>query len=112
MEYQAAMQLLASRSPAAAREAARTIRRLSIQSPVAAQVARRVIATGLGDPEAELSLEERDELAALLAGDVGGRILDIRLRVTPEEKRRIQAMADAERLTVSDFVRERIGLSP
>jgi uncharacterized protein (DUF1778 family) len=38
------------------------------------------------------------------------RTLDLRLRVTASEKRSVEAMARAERLTVSDFIRERIGL--
>lgn len=68
MDYLAAMQLLASRSPAASREAAKTIIRLRTGSPVAAMMARRLIAAGLADPEAELDLAERDALAALLTG--------------------------------------------
>jgi hypothetical protein len=38
------------------------------------------------------------------------RTVDVRLRVTPAEKARIHEAADAEGVTVSDYIRSRIGL--
>lgn len=107
----AAMQLLASRSPQASREAVKTIRRLTLDSPMAERMVDHVIGLGLADPEAELSQAERDALAALLSGATTGRTLDLRLRVTAEEKRRVQTAATKAGLSVSDFIRQRIGLA-
>lgn len=111
MDYHEAMRLLAARLPSASREATKTIRRLAMRSPVAVQSAERVIAAGLADPQAELTAGERDELAALLSGERAGRSLELRLRVSAEEKRRIQADADAAGQTVSEYIRRRIGLA-
>jgi hypothetical protein len=111
MDYLTAMQLLAARSPATSREAAKTIRRLGVQSPIAELLARRLIADGLADPEAELNQAERDDLAALLTGESSGRTLDIRVRATLAEKQQVQAAAEAVGVTVSDYVRQRIGLA-
>lgn len=110
MDYTAAMRLLIARSPSTSADAARTIRRLAMRSPVAEQLAERAIGAGLADPEANFTQAERDDLAALLTGEVTGRVLDIRLRVTPEEKRHVQHLASEAGQTLSDYIRRRIGL--
>jgi hypothetical protein len=38
------------------------------------------------------------------------RTLDVRVRLTAEEKAQVEALAREERLTVSDLIRERLGL--
>lgn len=111
MTYIEAMQLLAAKSPAVGGEAAKTIRRLGNNTTNAQHMAERMIEYGLGDPQAELTTQERIDLAALLTGDSGEtRNLDIRLRVTADEKQRVQDMADNAGLNISDFVRSRIGI--
>jgi hypothetical protein len=40
------------------------------------------------------------------------RTLDVRVRLSADEKRAVQAIARAARLTVSDLIRERLGLVP
>lgn len=111
MTYLEAMQLLAAKSPAVGSEAAKTIRRLANNTPNAQAMAERMIEYGLGDSQATLTADERVSLAALLSGEAGPtRNLDIRLRVTADEKQRVQDMADDAGMTMSDFIRKRIGL--
>jgi hypothetical protein len=38
------------------------------------------------------------------------RTLDVRVRLSAEEKAHVEALAREERLTVSDLIRERLGL--
>jgi hypothetical protein len=74
---------------------------------MAAARAARAAEIALADPQATFSAVERRQIAELLERD---RDAVIRLRVTADEKDRVQAMADAQGVTVSQFVRERIGL--
>lgn len=104
-----ALRLIAAKSPDQMRNAVRTLRSVQNDTPVAQQRAERVISWALQDPQAEFTTEDRTALAALLGGS-DARTLDVRMRVSPAEKAEIQAMADAEGMTVSDFIRRRIGL--
>jgi L-serine deaminase len=99
--------LIAARSPDAARTATDALRAQQNGSPMAAARAARAARLALSDPVATFSADERRQIAEMLDTE---RDVDIRLRVTLDEKERVQAMADALGLTVSAFVRQRIGL--
>lgn len=104
-----ALRLIAAKSPDQMRNAIRTLQSVMNETPVAQQRAQKVIGWALQDPQAEFTAEERQDLAMLLGGS-DNRTVDIRLRVTPAEKADVQRMADNAGLTVSDFIRHRIGL--
>lgn len=115
MEHLEAMQLIMARSTSSAREAAKTIRRLSNQAPNAQAAIERTIATALGDLSAEFSAGEREALASLLGGSedeaTPTRSHELRIRVTANEKEIVQAAANAAGQTISDYVRECVGIN-
>jgi hypothetical protein len=99
--------LIAGRSPAAARMAADAILSAQNKSPMAAARAARAARFALGDSQATFTDAERRQIAEMLDTERG---VDIRLRVTADEKADVQAMAESAGLTVSDFIRSKIGL--
>lgn len=111
MTYIEAMQLVAARSPRTGSEAAKTIRRLTNNTVTAQRIAERVIEHALQDHQAEFTADERLALASLLSGDTGeARTLDIRVRVTADEKQRVHEAAQAAGMTLSDYLRQQVGL--
>lgn len=106
-----ALKIIVSKSPAAGSQAMQCLRALAVKSPIVQERFNRVVEIALGDPQAEFTPADR----ALIAEFVGGasddvRSLDVRIRVNRQEKSTIQEMADDAGMTVSDFIRERIGL--
>lgn len=99
--------IIAGGSPAAARMAADALRARKNGSPMAAARAARAARLALSDPQATFTEAERRQIAEILDTERG---VDLRLRVTADEKARVQAMADEAGITVSDFIRQRIGL--
>lgn len=111
MNISDALRLIAGKSPDALHEALGALKGQQVKSPMAQRRADRAIEMALRDPQAGFTSAERVELAALLSGAGNEtRSLDVRVRVTVEEKERIQEMADEAGMTVSDFIRTRIGL--
>lgn len=104
-----ALRLIVTKSPAAFQEAAKTLAArnvLPLRLSVVAEMALR-------DGEAEWTAQERAQIAALLQpeSDAGEpRTLDVRVRVNEAEKASIQSAAAAAGQTVSDYIRDRIGL--
>lgn len=107
-----ALRIIVARSPVAGHQAIQCLRALDVKSPVAQARYDRVVEIAFSDPQADFSPAERE----VIAGFVGGgssedvRTLDIRIRVNANEKAAVQEMASAAGQSVSDFVRERIGL--
>lgn len=108
MNLSEALRLIAAKSPNNAQGAIRALR--TAQRRPDARPVQYVLEQALVDPLADFTPEERAGVAALLGGDDEARTSDIHLRVSATEKERIQKMADEGGLTVSDFIRERIGL--
>lgn len=110
-----ALRIIVAKSPMAGSQAMQTLQAIKAKSPVLQDRYNRTVQTALSDSQADFTSEER----ALIASCVGSgaaddatplRVLDVRVRVTPEEKERIQQMAADEDMNVSDFIRDRIGL--
>lgn len=102
------LRLIAAKSPNTSGEAARALG--SVKRPESRPV-QGALERALSDPAATFTPDERAVIAGHLTGGSGGtRSLEIRLRVTPDEKERVQVMADEARLTVSDLIRQRLGL--
>jgi 16S rRNA U516 pseudouridylate synthase RsuA-like enzyme len=99
--------IIASGSLAAARTAADAIRAREVGSPMAGARAARAARIALDDPQATFTEQERRVIVELLETE---RSDVLRLRVTPAEKAEVQRMAEDAGLTVSDFIRRRIGL--
>lgn len=109
MELLDALRLIAAKSPNNAQGAIRALR--TAQNRPSARSVQYVLEQALVDPLAEFTPAERTSIAALLGGEsADNRTLEIRFRVTRDEKERVTAMADEAGLTVSDFIREKIGL--
>lgn len=107
-----ALRLIAVRSENMAHEAAKTL----VATTSISNRQRRynwIASHALSDPAAAWTPEERALIVGLmeLDEDMETRSSDLRIRVTMAEKTQVQAMAEAEGVTVSEFVRSRIGLS-
>lgn len=107
-----ALRLVIAKSPFLLNEAPKALRALNSRSPLAQRRAERAIEYALSDPQATFTEDERLALAQLISGDAGEvRNLDIRLRVSADEKSEVQHMAEEAGMTVSDFIRSKIGLT-
>jgi hypothetical protein len=100
--------LIAGRSPTAARMAADAILSAQNKSPMAAARAARAARFALEDPLATFSADERRAIAELLENDRDAA--PIRFRVTADERARLERMAEDAQLSISDFIRQKIGL--
>lgn len=113
MDTVSTLKLIVARSPDAMREALGAIKAQQSGSPMAARRAERAASLALEDGAANWTPAERAALAELLgAGSQGGapRTLDIRIRVNASEKCDVQQAADEAGLSVSDYIRQSIGL--
>lgn len=107
------LRLIAAKAPSATHEALGAIRGQQVGSPLAARRAERAASMALEDPQAEWTAEERLLLASLLGADGPDeepRRLDLRIRVNEREKAIVQRLAEDAGMTVSDFIRSKIGL--
>lgn len=95
-------------SPAAARIATDALRAEQNGSPMAAARAARAARAALDDPHATFSADERRQIAELLENDRDAA--PVRFRVTADERARLEQMAEAAELSISDFIRQKIGL--
>lgn len=108
MDMDEALRLIIAKSPNNFQGAIRALR--TAQRRPTARPVQYVLEQALIDPLADFTPAERSGIAALLDGDNESRALDIRLRVSADEKDRVQAMADVAGLNVSDFIRLKIGI--
>ena len=97
---------IATRAPSISGEAYKTLR-----APEE-RVTRRfqlVVGHALSDPQAEWTAEERRALLALVEPlDSENRTERVYVRLTETEKAEVEARADAEGATVSEYIRRRI----
>lgn len=100
--------IIAGGSPAAARMATDALRAEQNGSPMAAARAARAARTALDDPHATFSADERRQIAELLENDRDAA--PVRFRVTADERARLEQMAEDAELSISDFIRQKIGL--
>lgn len=105
-----ALRIIVAKSPMAGSMAMQTLQAIKAKSPVLQDRYNRSVQTALSDAQADFTPEERSLIASFIGGNEPLRAYDVRVRVTAEEKDRIQQMAAAEDMTVSDFIRDRIGL--
>jgi len=105
-----ALKLIISKSPAAMGEAIRVLRAIGAGSPVVQERYNHVVEMALNDPEAEFTADERAAIAGPLMVTGGPRTRDVRVRVTLAEKARITEASEEAGQTVSDYIRQRIGL--
>lgn len=103
-----ALAIIAGGSPAAARMATDALRAQQNGSPMAAARAARAARLALSDPQATFTAEERRAIAELLENDRDAA--PIRFRVTSDERTRLEQMAENAQLSISDFIRQKIGL--
>ena len=109
MDMDKALRLIIAKSPNNYQGAIRALR--TAQHRPNARPVQYVLEQALVDPVAEFTASERAGIAALLSGNDEARTLDIRLRVSADEKAEVQRMAEESGMTVSDFIRSKIGLS-
>jgi hypothetical protein len=102
------LRLIAAKSPATSGQATRALRMVGQPECRPIQYA---IELALSDPAASFTDDERTVITDHIApAPAGAQTLDIRLRVNPGDRQQIQAMADAAGMTVSDFIRQKLGL--
>jgi hypothetical protein len=102
------LQLIAAKSPATSGQAARALR--SVARPESRPI-QYALELALDDPAATFTEEERAAIAEHIAHDHGElRALDIRLLVNAGDRQKIQAMADDAGMSVSNFIRTKLGL--
>lgn len=107
MNLSDALRLIAAKSPNNVQGAIRALR--TAQHRPDARPVQYVLEQALVDPLADFTPDERAGIAALLGGSTT-RDLDIRIRVNADEKQRVQEVAEEAGMTVSDFIRKKIGL--
>ena len=101
--------IIAGGSPAAARIAADAIRAAKLGSPMAQARAARAARAALDDPHATFTADERRRIADLLDNERDAA--PIRLRVTRlDERAQIERMAEEAGLSISDLIRQRLGV--
>lgn len=110
MNLDEALRLVIAKSPLTINEAPKALRALLNNTPTAHTRAERVIEYALRDPQATFTTDERSLLAGMLTSVDQQRNLDIRVRVNADEKTEVQQMATEAGMTVSDFIRSKIGL--
>jgi hypothetical protein len=104
-----ALRLIIARSENVSGEAVRALR--STNRPGARPV-QHALESALREPAGTFTAAERELIASCLSGATSARDVDVRMRVTAEEKQQIQALADAESGgSVSTLLRQRLGLA-
>lgn len=111
MDMENTLRVIIAASPAAAGEAMACIRAIRANSPVVGIRFARVVETALTDPEARFTPEQRAEIAELLdIPAIENRDVTFRIRLTVAERDAIQAAADNEGLSMSEWARRRLFL--
>ena len=109
-----ALRIIIAKSPQAAAQAVQCIAAIKARSPMLQHRYNRVAETAFSDPQAEPFTPEERLIVAEHINDEGGegsaKLLDVRVRVNNAEKAEVQRLAADAGMTVSDFIREKIGL--
>jgi hypothetical protein len=104
-----ALKLIIARSPRAAEHAVIAIQAARNKSPILQARYAQVLTMALADPAAEFTADERAVLAAGIdGGDAGGRDFTLRVRLTEQERVSLSDAADAEGISLSEYVRRRL----
>ncbi|MDE1904942.1 MAG: hypothetical protein KGH75_00645 [Rhodospirillales bacterium] len=112
MNHIDAMRLVASHSFVAMPQATKALQALQGGSPIAWRRVIGAIKSALADPAATFTVADRQALGAVLAGieEPDTRDTDLRIRVTFTEKARVERDAATADMTVSAYVRAKLGL--
>ena len=107
-----ALRIIVAKSPGAGSQAMQCMRAIDVNSPITQARYDRVVEIAFSDPQADFEPAERALIASYVGGSNGEelRTMDIRVRVNAREKEIVQEMAREAGQTVSDFIREAIGL--
>lgn len=107
-----ALRTIIAGSPDAAGEAIDCLRAITAKSPVVQQRFNRVLSLALNDPQATFTAADRTVLAAYAAlpDDDEPRSVIQPIRLSPSERLRLSAAAQAEGVTLSTYIRRRLGL--
>lgn len=109
MDMDEALRLIIAKSPNNFQGAIRALR--TAQRRPNARPVQYVLEQALVDPLANFTSAERSNIAALLSGEDDTRADVLRLRVTADEKSDVQHAADEAGLTVSEYIRSKLGLT-
>lgn len=105
-----ALRLIIAKSPAASGQAIKTLHAVSVKSPLLQHRYNATLDMALDDPRAEFTSEERALLAQFAAAGEKIRETRLQVRLTISEKLYLQQLAAESNLTLSDYVREKLGL--
>lgn len=109
LDIETALRLVIAKSPNNVHGAVRALR--TAQHRPNARPVQYVLEQALVDPLADFTPGERASIAALLSGADVTRADVLRLRVTADEKADVQHAADEAGVTVSEYIRSRLGLA-
>lgn len=109
---QEALQVIIVKSPAAAAEAADTLRALQARSPITSQRYSRALAAALADPQADFTGEDRRLLAAAIAEPTGSRSYTLHLRLNTDERDDLERRAQDAGLNMSEYARRQLWPNP
>ncbi len=105
-----ALRIVIAKSPQAAPQAMKAIHSVHAKSPMLQHRYNAVVDAALNDPQAEFNAEERELLARFVAAGEKIRETRLQVRVTIAEKLYLRQMAAEQNLTLSDYIRKKIGL--
>jgi hypothetical protein len=104
-----AMHLLMATSSNAFDAATKALKAVSVNSPITAERVRLAVKNALPDNYSREEMQLLSDAMLIAEGDLN-RSQDVRVRVTPDEKVQVQQAAEGEGVTVSSYIRTRIGL--
>ena len=105
-----ALRLIITKSPTAAGQAMKTLHSVSVKSPMLQHRYNATLEMALDDSQAEFTPEERALLAQFAAAGEKIRETRLQVRLTISEQLYLQQLATESNLTLSDDVREKLGL--
>lgn len=105
-----ALRLIAAKSPYAGEEAMKCIRAMQASSPVLQHRYNRVVEIAFGDPNADFTPAERQQIASHIEADNKGaaKTAVVQFRVTTDERDDLRTMAEDAEMDVSEYIRSRI----
>ena len=109
MSMSDALRTIIAASPAAAGDAMDCLRAIAVKSPAVQARYDNTVRVALGDPAAQFTAEQR----ALLAQFAGGGEPETRsimhaVRLSPDERQRLEDAANAAGQTLSEYIRSRL----
>ena len=105
-----ALKMVIAKSPAAAKQALKTIHAMNVKSPLRQHRYNATVDAALHDPQADFTAEERALLAKFVAAGEKIRETRLQVRVTIAEKLYLQHQAAEQNMTLSAYVRDKLGL--